>query len=59
MADKSILSKRDKKSTKILSGWDKAIADAKRGVFRLERAIENFKEMKKAGEPWPGSPTQN
>lgn len=31
--------------------WDKAIEDAKKGVRRLERAIEFFKEARDAGEP--------
>jgi len=49
-----ILSKRDRKSRQIVSGWDKAIADAKRGIERLKAAIEHCREKKAAGEPWPG-----
>jgi hypothetical protein len=56
-----LLSKRDSKSREklsdcdsILSGWDRAIADAKKGIVRLESAIGVFERRKQAGEPWPG-----
>jgi hypothetical protein len=47
--------KRDKKSTKILTEWDKAIEDARKGIRRLEIAIEDCLAKKAAGEPWPGA----
>jgi hypothetical protein len=37
-----------------LTEWDKAIVDAKRGIRRLELAIETCQRMKAAGEAWPG-----
>jgi hypothetical protein len=49
-----ILSKRDSHVKNNLSGWDKAIADAKRGIARLKAAIEDCEAKKAAGEPWPG-----
>ena len=55
------LSKRVNKSrTKLskcennLSGWDRAIADAKKGIKRLELTIDTFTERRDAGEPWLG-----
>lgn len=54
------LSKRDKSVKENLSNWDKAIADAKRGITRLQAAIQDCTAKKAAGEPWPGdSATQN
>jgi hypothetical protein len=50
-----IISKRDKKSSKLVTEWDKAITDAKLGIKRLVIAIQDFEEKKAAGEPWPGS----
>jgi len=47
---------------KNLSGWDRAIADAKRRIRELEFAIGVLRRRKKAGEPWPGhakASTQN
>jgi hypothetical protein len=55
----NIISKRDKKQCKSLSGWDKAIADAQKGIDRLKRAIETCREKKAAGEPWPGDQPTN
>jgi hypothetical protein len=49
-----ILSKRDSHVNNNLSGWDKAIADAEKGIARLKAAIEDCKAKKAAGEPWPG-----
>jgi uncharacterized protein YeeX (DUF496 family) len=49
------LSKRDNKVNRNLSGWDKAIADAKKGIVRLQAALEHAKAMKTTGEPWPGT----
>jgi hypothetical protein len=37
-----------------LTEWDKAILDAKKGIRRLELAIETCEQMKAKGEPWPG-----
>jgi hypothetical protein len=48
------ISKQDKKSSKKLSGWDKAIQDAKKGIERLKAAVSHCEEMKASGEPWPG-----
>jgi hypothetical protein len=48
------ISKRDKCVKENLSGWDKAIADAERGIARLKAALSHSIAMKKAGEPWPG-----
>jgi hypothetical protein len=56
------ISKEDKSQEQTLSKWDNAISDAKRGIARLQRAIETFEERKAAGEPWPadyGPSTQN
>ena len=39
--------------SKNLSGWDKAIADAKKAIERLQTAISVFEKKKAAGEPWP------
>ena len=33
--------------------WDEAIADAKQKIKNLEYAIEVYRKMKSAGEPWP------
>jgi hypothetical protein len=49
-----IISKKDNLSSKKLSGWDKAIQDAKNGIERLKAAISHCEEMKASGEPWPG-----
>jgi len=46
--------KRDKSVKHNLSGWDKAIAGAKKGIARLKAALEHAVAMKEAGEPWPG-----
>ena len=53
------LSKRDKIVKDNLSNWDKAIADAKRGIERLKAVIQDCSAKKAAGEPWPGSATRN
>lgn len=37
-----------------LSGWDKAINDAKRMIVRLQRAVKTYAERRDAGELWPG-----
>lgn len=43
-----------------LSGWDKMIADLERRLGLLKAALSHAKEMKEAGEPWPGdSATRN
>jgi predicted nucleic acid-binding Zn-ribbon protein len=49
------ISKRDNVVKKNLSKWDTAIEDAKKGIRRLEIAIEDCRAKKAAGEPWPGS----
>jgi hypothetical protein len=49
------ISKRDKNVKNNLSGWDNAIADATKGIARLKAALSHAKEMKAAGEPWPGT----
>lgn len=55
------LSKRESKVKENLSngdnnlnGWDRAIADAEKGIKRLQSAISVCRERKEAGEPWPG-----
>jgi len=54
------LSKQDKIVKLKLSGWDKMIADLERRLNRLKAALSHAKEMKEAGEPWPGdSATRN
>lgn len=54
------MSKSIKNVKNNLSGWDKAIADAERGIARLKAALSHALAMKKAGEPWPGdSATHN
>jgi len=52
------ISKQDKNVKRNLSGWDKAIAGAKRGIARLRAALAHAEEMKAVGEPWPGSVTR-
>jgi hypothetical protein len=42
-----------------LSGWERAIWDAERGIERLQAAIRVFKRNLENGEPWPGSITRN
>lgn len=49
------ISKRDTIVNDNLSSWDKAIADAKRGIARLEAVIQDCLAKKAAGEPWPGT----
>jgi hypothetical protein len=49
------ISKRDKTSKDKISGWDNVIADARRHIARLKAAIGHAEDMKKIGEPWPGS----
>jgi hypothetical protein len=46
--------KMQEKNRKKLSGWDQAISDAKTRIKGLKRAIETYRERKKAGDPWPG-----
>ncbi len=54
-----IISKRDKKSNKLVTEWDNEIADAKLGIKRLAIAIQDFEEKKAAGEPGPGTAQLN
>jgi hypothetical protein len=49
------ITEREILQEKNLTKWDNAIADAERGIDRLKRAIETCREMKAAGEAWPGS----
>ena len=49
------LSKRDNAVKRNLSGWDKAIADCKKGILRLQVALRDCQEKKRSGEPWPGT----
>jgi hypothetical protein len=42
------------KYTKTSTGWDRAIADAKKHIERLRMVITVCQEKKAAGEPWPG-----
>jgi hypothetical protein len=39
---------------KNISGWDRAIADAKARIKKLEFSIRVFRQRKRNGEPWPG-----
>jgi hypothetical protein len=48
------ISKRDTIVKRTISGWDRAIADAKKGIARLKAALEDCEAKKAAGEPWPG-----
>lgn len=36
------------------TGWDLAIADAKRRIKELEFSMRVFRERKRAGKSWPG-----
>jgi len=54
-----IISKQDNIVKKNLSGWDKAIVDLEKHLARIQAALGHAKDMKKAGEPWPGTATQN
>lgn len=38
----------------ILTGWDRAIADFKKHIRKLELNIQTCEKMKADGEPWPG-----
>ena len=51
----SIIRNADNKSMKNVTGWDNAIEDAQNMIERLQRAIQTYRDMKAAGEPWPGS----
>ena len=43
-----------------VDSWDAAIRKAKAKIAILTSDIEVFKDMKRAGEPWPGdSATRN
>jgi hypothetical protein len=48
------ISKRESEVKINLSGWDKEIWDAKKGIARLKIALEDCEKKKAAGEPWPG-----
>lgn len=59
---RNILSKRDSTCqannlSGRCNGWDRAIRDAKRGIERLQLAIEFFENRKASGEPWQGDET--
>jgi hypothetical protein len=49
------ISKRDSDVNNNVSGWDKAIEDARKGIRRLELAIQTYEERRASGEPWPGT----
>jgi hypothetical protein len=49
-----VLSKKDSLASKTLSGWDKAISDAKKGIEKFKAVIAHCEEMRTSGEPWPG-----
>jgi hypothetical protein len=49
---------KSKKEREVELGWDRAIADAKEQIRRLEISISIFQEHRDAGEPWPESATQ-
>lgn len=60
MALKYVKKKMHKKERNIL-GWNQAIRDAETRIHSLQnhigefrRAIENFKKLRAAGEPWLG-----
>jgi hypothetical protein len=48
----------DAKVKRTLSGWDRAIADAKVRITQLRGSIRVFQARKKAGDQWPDSATQ-
>ena len=48
--------KSERKQSK-LSGWDRAIEDAKKKIRRLEFSISVFRKRKRSGESWPGTTT--
>ena len=52
--DPKALPKRGKRQQEITTEWDKVIADAERRIERLRLAVKTCREMKAAGEPWPG-----
>ena len=54
ICDSKSASKKTSKCDNNLRGWDRAIADAKKGIRQLENAIDFFERRKAAGEPWPG-----
>lgn len=47
------IKKQMKYSADSQSGWDIAIADAKRRIAELRASIKVFSERKKAGDQWP------
>jgi hypothetical protein len=53
---------KDKRLKVAANSWDKAIVDAEISLacvedraIQLRRAIRSFKDMRDAGEPWPGT----
>ena len=41
------------KGEKPLNGWDRAIAEAREQIAKLQNAIGIFEDMKARGEPFP------
>ncbi len=45
------------KVKRMLSEWDRAIADAKERIKRLRYTIRIYRARKRAGDAWPGTAT--
>jgi hypothetical protein len=54
ICDSGSATKKINKCDNNFTGWDGAIADAKKCIRQLENAIDFFERRKAAGEPWPG-----
>jgi hypothetical protein len=44
---------------KIVDSWESAIAKAKEKIARLKEDVLTFQQMKRSGEPWPGTQVGN
>lgn len=41
-----------------VTGWDEAIADAKRKIADLQFTVKTYTRMRESGKPWPGASVQ-
>jgi hypothetical protein len=56
---KSSQEKNCTRSNIVVQSWDAAIADAKERIKRLKLSVKVFEQHRRAGEPWPGSESEN
>jgi len=57
MKNTSVSTSLSRKAYKSLSGWDRAISEAKSRIAALKRSIRTFQEMRERGVPFPEPPT--